>query len=401
MTNRITGRASGKARRLLSAFIIALALTGAALAQNSTLRGKVLDERGDAILDAEITLTGQGVKERKVKSDAQGDFSVPNIPPGTYTLTSSSKGFQTQTITDLKAPYSGVLSIKMPIAEVEVVTDVSANNTAVSTEPDQNMNAITLSEQEIANLPDNEDDLRDFLNALAGGGVNGAGADILVDGFSGGRLPPREAIARIVFSQNIYSAQFSNPGFGRVEIITKPGYGEWRGSGSFDYRNSALDARNAFAITKPDGAQERYDFFIGGPLLKKRLSTSLFANRSDTNGSSPTILNLLGFNLRGLGSGADLNCNPATVDLFTATQCRPNVPSSTVNTYAGARVDYLINKTNTLNVNYNYRISKMANSEFRISFAGGFGGGFGGLGGGGGAFGGGGGGGGSSSGNDQ
>ena len=169
----------------------------------------------------------------------------------------------------------------MAIAAVEVITDVSPNNSAISTEPDQNMNAIALTEQEIANLPDNEDDLRDYLNALAGGGVNGQGASILVDGFNGGRLPPREAIARIVFNQSTYSAEFSNPGFGRVEIITKPGYGEWRGSGSFGYRNAALDARNAFALTRPDLTQQRYDFFMGGPLLKKRLSTSFFANRQD------------------------------------------------------------------------------------------------------------------------
>src|SRR5262245_53011639 len=159
------------------------------------------------------------------------------------------------------------------------------------------MNAITLSEQEIANLPDNEDDLRDFLNALAGGGVTGQGANILVDGFSGGRLPPREAIARIVIGQNIYSAEYSSPGFGRVEIITKPGYGEWRGSGSFGYRNSALDARNAFALVKPDLAQRRFDFFMGGPLLKKRLSTSFFANRSDTDGSATTVVKILNDNL--------------------------------------------------------------------------------------------------------
>src|SRR5262249_37935371 len=162
---------------------------------------------------------------------------------------------------------------------------------------------------------------------------------------SGGRLPPREAIARIVFNQNMYSAQFSNPGFGRVEIITKPGYGEWRGSGSFGYRNSALDARNAFALIKPDLAQQRYDFFMGGPLLKKRLSTSFFANRSELDGSSPTVIKTLDENL-------------AEVDL------RPNVPSKTVNTYAGARFDYLINKSNTLNVNYNYRTTEITNSEF-------------------------------------
>src|SRR5262249_35245359 len=263
----------------------------------STLRGIILDERGDAIPNASVTLTGKDGKERKAKSGFNGEFSIPNVPPGTYTLTSSYQGFQTQTVNDVKTPYSGALSVKMAIAAVEVITDVSANNAAVSTEPDQNMNAIALGDKEIENLPDNEDDLRDFLNAMAGGGVNGEGANILVDGFSGGRLPPKEAIARIVFNQNPYSAEYSNAGFGRVEIITKPGYGEWRGSGSFGYRNSALDARNSFAITKPPLAQQRYDFFMGGPLLKKKLSTSVFFNRQDTDGSNPTIARILNSSL--------------------------------------------------------------------------------------------------------
>jgi hypothetical protein len=381
MTNRITSRVIRKSHWILLALFTALALTPVALAQNSTLRGRILDERGDAIPDAEVTLIGQDGKERKTKSGALGDFSISNVSPGTYTLSSSYKGFQTQTITDLKAPYSGVLTVNLPIAAVEVITDVSPNNSAVSAEPDQNMSAITLTEQEIQNLPDNEDDLRDFLNALAGGGVTGQGANILVDGFSGGRLPPREAIARIVIGQNIYSAEYSNPGFGRVEIITKPGYGEWRGSGSFGYRNSALDARNAFAFPKPELAQQRFDFFMGGPLLKKRLSTSFFANRSDLDGSGTTVAKILDNNLEERAFLPN------------------NVPSKTVNTYAGARVDYLINKTNTINLNYNYRTTEITNVEFRNSFGGGFGfgggggGGFGGFGGGGGGFGGGGGGG--------
>src|SRR5262245_16306527 len=361
----MTNRMNRAIERFLLAVFITLASAAVAFAQNSTLRGQVLDERGDAIPNASVILIGKDGKERKTKSGVTGDFTIQNVPAGNYTLTASYQGFQTQTINELKTPYSGVLSVKLAIAAVEVITDVSANNTAVSTDPDQNMNAITLSDQEIANLPDNEDDLRDFLNALAGGGVNGQGANILVDGFSGGRLPPREAISRIIIGQNIYSAEYSNPGFGRIEIITKPGYGDWRGSGSFGYRNAALDARNAFALTKPDLRQERFDFFMGGPLLKKRLSTSFFANRENVNGSSATIARILDDNL-------------AEVEL------RPNVPSQTVTTYYGGRADYLINKNNTINVNYNYRTTETMNSEFGGSFCGGFGFGFGGGGGGGG-----------------
>lgn len=160
-------------QRLLSVLFITLALTVAAFAQNSTLRGTVLDERGDAIPNADITLASKDGKERKAKSSFTGEFSIPNVPPGTYTLTSSYQGFQTQIINDLKAPYNGSVSVRMAIAAVEVVTDVAANNTTVTTEPDQNMNATVLGEEFVKTLPDDEDELRDYLNALAGGGANG------------------------------------------------------------------------------------------------------------------------------------------------------------------------------------------------------------------------------------
>lgn len=357
---------SGRIRRFLSVFFITLALAGVALAQNSTLRGQVLDERGDAIPNASIILTSPDGKERKAKSGMTGDFSIPNVPPGTYTLTSSYKGFQTQTINELKTPHSGVLSVRMAIAAVEAITDVSANNMAVSTEPDQNMNATILGEEFIKTLPDTEEELREYLNALAGGGANGQGAQIMIDGFSGGRLPPKEAIMQISINRNPFSAEFSNAGFDRIEIITRPGNGSWRGGGSFSMRNSALDARNAFALTKPDLAQERYSFNFGGPIIKKKWDFFANIERRNLDGSGTVVAQTLN--------------GP-----FVA-----NVPSPSDNTQAFIRSGYLLNNNNTITGTYSFSRDKRLNREFS---AGGFGGGFGfffGGGGGGGGFGGGG-----------
>src|SRR5262249_59002423 len=122
-------------------------------------------------------------------------------------------------------------------------------------EPDQNLSAIILDEKMIMDLlPDNEDDLLEYLQALAGpsaGGASGGqgGAQIYIDGFVGGRLPPREAILQIRINQNPFSAEYAHPGMGRIEIITKPGTEQWHSSVGFNFRNSALDARNAFAQT--------------------------------------------------------------------------------------------------------------------------------------------------------
>ncbi|QQS47911.1 MAG: TonB-dependent receptor [Acidobacteriota bacterium] len=355
-----------KINAILFSLTIMILLAAPGNAQTSTLRGSVVDEFGAVIPNAEIQLIDSEGNIRTAKSGFDGEFTIPNIKPGKYKLTSAYVGFDPFEIAELNIP-SEKLTVTMKVAAVTVVEDVSANVQTVSTEPDQNMSAIVLTEEFIKNLPDNEDDLRDFLNALAGPSASGGadGAQILVDGFTGGRLPPREAIMQIRINQNPFSAEFSNPGFGRVEIVTRPGNDNWRGSGGWGYRNTALDARNAFALVQPDAYQNRFNFNFGGPIIKKRMSMNIFADRTDTDGSGTTFARTL--------QGDFVQ----------------NIPSQTISNFIGMRTDFLINDKNTLNVSYNYRWSDALNTEFAVRFGGGFGGfgggrGFGGGGGGGG-----------------
>ncbi|HKX27334.1 MAG TPA: TonB-dependent receptor [Blastocatellia bacterium] len=337
-------------------WVAVLLSTPVALAQNTILRGQVTDEDGAVIQNAEVTLIAGDGKQRSTKSNANGEFSFPNVPAGTYTISSTFKGFQRHVETEVRIPLTtSSLKLIMTVAAVNEVIETTAEKSGVSVEPDQNMTATVLGEDFIKNLPDNEDDLRDFLQALAGPAAGGAtggqnGAQIMIDGFSGGRLPPRESIQQIRINQNPFSAEFQNPGFARIEIITKPGNDQWRGSGAFGYRNSALDARNAYAPIKPDLSQQRYNFNFGGPIMKKKMSFQFFAERSETNGSNNTVATTL------------------------AGQVFDNVPTTAANYFFGGRTDYLLNDKNTLNLSYNYRTSESLNREFAARFGGGFGG---------------------------
>jgi hypothetical protein len=342
-----------------------------ALAQSGTqVRGQVVDELDAVIPGANVILVSPDGKQRSTVTNAAGEFVFTNVSPGTFNLVVEFKGFQTHVENDLKVPLAqSPLKIVMRVAAVNVETEVTSENQGVSVEPDQNMSAIVLGEEFIQSLPDNEEDLRAYLEALAGPAAGGAtggqgGVQILVDGFSGGRLPPREAIMQIRINQTPFSAEFSNPGFNRIEIITRPGNDRWRGNVNLGFRNSALDARNAFALTKPELDQKRYALYFGGPIVRKRMSFSINAERTMLDGSGTVRAQTL--------SGP-----------FVA-----NVPSPFENLFFGARTDYLINNRNTLNLNYNYRSSERQNTEFAVRFGGGFGGfgggGFGGFGGGGG-----------------
>ncbi|HYE72971.1 MAG TPA: carboxypeptidase-like regulatory domain-containing protein, partial [Blastocatellia bacterium] len=179
---------------------------------NSTLTGQVVDELGAVIPGARATLVLPNGRQRTVTTNANGEYSIPNVAPGTYTFYVEFNGFQTFVKTDLTMPSREPLNVTMMVASVAVETEVKSDAGGVSVEPDQNLNATVLDEEFIKTLPDNEDDLRDYLQALAGpaaGGASGGqsgGAQIMVNGFSGGRLPPREAIQQIRINQNPFSA---------------------------------------------------------------------------------------------------------------------------------------------------------------------------------------------------
>src|SRR5215475_6812788 len=304
--------------RLTGALFAILELSSVLLGQNTAqLRGQVIDEQGALISGAHATLIDAAGKKRSAVANAKGEFTIPNLAPGSYTMT---------------------------IASLKAETEVNADTSGISVEPDQNMNAIILDEKMIMDLlPDNEDDMLEFLQSLAGpaaGGVSGGqdGPQIYIDGFPGGRLPPRESILQIRINQNPLSAEYSRPGQGRIEIITKPGTEQWHGSAGFNFRNSALDARNAFAETKPDVDLRHYSSTLSGPIIKKRVS--FFLNADQRSFDSTALVNAI------------------TLDGPVNT----NVPSTVENRFVGLRVGSTLNKQNVLNVGYNYFQSERANN---------------------------------------
>ncbi len=333
--------------------ILLIVFSSAAIAAQSSeiLRGQIVDELSDVIPGAQLTLTATGGKQLTAVSDANGEFTLLHVAPGVYTLTVTAEGFQPYNERELRLPPKPpLLKLTLKVAAVNIETEVKADEPGVSVEPDQNMDAIVLGEDFIETLPDNEDDLREYLLMLAGPGAAGAaggqgGAQIYINGFRGGRLPPREAILQVRINQSPFSAEFERPGAGRVEIITKPGNNEWHGGFGANFRNSALDARNAFAAVKPELEQKRYSFNLSGPLIRKRMS--FFANLEQRHL---------------IGSGtvrAETLSGP-----FVANVAAPNESA-----YFSARADYLLNQKNTINLTYSRSSSEALNREFAARLA--------------------------------
>src|SRR5690606_16201785 len=105
--------------------------------------------------------------------------------------------------------------------------------------------------------------------------IAGPGAEISVDGFSGGRLPPKDQIQQIRITRNSFSAEYHRAGMVRVDVISRPGMGGWRGRANFGFRDESLNARNAFATTKEPTEQQRYSVSFQGPLAKGKTGISM------------------------------------------------------------------------------------------------------------------------------
>ncbi len=117
--------------------------------------------------------------------------------------------------------------------------------------------------------PDDPDDLSDALQALAGPGAGPNGGAIYIDGFSGGQLPPKESIREIRINQNPFSAEYDRLGFGRIEILTKPGTDKYHGTAFYNDTDSVWDSRNPFASNKPYFSNRNFGGNGGGPINHK------------------------------------------------------------------------------------------------------------------------------------
>jgi len=90
----------------------------------------------------------------------------------------------------------------------------------ISIDPDSSLQTTVLDKDFIDALPDNEDELTQYLTDIAGSrGGAGNNATFVIDGFTGGRIPPKDQIQEIRISNNPFSTEFSGIGYGRTEII--------------------------------------------------------------------------------------------------------------------------------------------------------------------------------------
>jgi len=238
---------------------------------NGALHGNVTDPDGAVIPGAVITVLSNGKAKAAATSKPDGSYITGPIPAGTYTVVVQANEFSTVTQQNVKlAPAQSLnLNFKLNIQTETQQVVVSAQDNALDTNPDSNASAVTITGKDLDALSDDPDELSNELTAMAGPSAGPDGGQIMVDGFTAGQLPPKSAIREIRINQNPFSAQFSQPGYGRIEIFTKPGTDKHHAYISFFSEPSQLNTSNPFSPNQPAYNVYMFQGSTSGPINSK------------------------------------------------------------------------------------------------------------------------------------
>ena len=299
--------------RCVLAFLL-VAVTGLwAQTFRGTILGTVNDPSGAVVAGAKVTVKNIGTGlERSTETSADGSYSVPELPIGTYTVTVTQTGFQTFVARGVAVEVASERRVDAALKTGEVSTsvEVSADELPL-VETTSNTLGGVLTQNDVKDLPINGRDYTKliFLNPGVAGspdqitdspgsfgefsmnGARGRSNNYLLDGTDmndgyrndpainqGGVFATPSAILPIDAVQDMRVLSNFEPEYGRnagavVNIVTKSGTNSVHGDFFEYFRNNALDARNYFDQTQFPKAPFHNNQFggsIGGPIVKDK-----------------------------------------------------------------------------------------------------------------------------------
>src|ERR1700678_4833 len=226
-----------------------------------TLRGRVTDPTGAVIPQATVAATRPDGQKTTGVTDNQGNYELKGLPPGSYTITTAAKGFAVSTEQNFAISASQVqrFDIALEIQVEQEKVEVQEEGTTVSVSPSENASSIVIKGKDLEALSDDPDELQQELEALAGPSAGPNGGQIYIDGFSGGQLPPQSAICELRINQNPFSAEYDRLGYGRIEILTKPGTDKLHGQAFIQGNDSSFNTNDPFNKSLPSYNSYQYN----------------------------------------------------------------------------------------------------------------------------------------------
>jgi outer membrane receptor protein involved in Fe transport len=287
--------------RCLAALAIAVLIPALAMAQTESgkISGTVTDQSG-AVLPG-VTVTAKSVERATMRStvtNAQGEYVFASLVPGSYEITSELSGFsKKQTRTTVAVGATVAVNLQMAVGQQsEVVTVVGETQAAINTST-QDIST-TVNETQLRELPTITRNPYSLVqlsgqassdpesNRGTGYSINGArsaSTNVLLDGTTNnddftasvGQDVPLDSVQEFSVLTSNFSAQYGRATGGVVNVATKSGTNQFRGT-LYDFlRNDGLSANsfdnNANGIEKGKFDRNQMGFSLGGPVVKDKV----------------------------------------------------------------------------------------------------------------------------------
>src|SRR5919106_431624 len=279
-------------------------LATAAFAQGgvATFSGTVYDQAKAVLPGATITVTNEATGlTREAVTGPEGQFVVPTLSPGTYTVSAELAGFQGQAQQGLVLRIGQELTLTFTLPVATVAETVTVTGQAPIIEVTASRIGAMITDREIDSLPSQGYNHLTLMQIVPGmmpnltpgefeGGnfnVNGRGTASnlwTVDGAAnqdtdGGGTGPQarialDAMAEFQVLTHQYTAEYGGSSGVIVNAVTKSGTNRYSGRTFFNFEDESLRAVDPFVEAdggeNPEGGRKTYGFNLGGPIARNR-----------------------------------------------------------------------------------------------------------------------------------
>jgi hypothetical protein len=305
-------------KKVLTLALLSLATSLCLTAQSvqGVVTGNITDVTGAVVPAAEVLLLNQGTKvQQTTKTENNGTYRFPLVPPGTYTVTIKASGFTDRQISDIivdastTVPVSAVMSVKTATATIEVTTSTSLVQTASSdlatTVDTRTIDSMPLLTRNVFDLAFAAPGVTQGMNLqAASGGARESGTTYMLNGadnndnFSEGShniTPPLESVAEFTMLTNNMSAEYGHAAGALVSAVQKSGTNKFHGAVYEFNRNTDFNAADFFSnrageTTKPEFIRNQFGGEVDGPIIKNKTFFAFAYDRVDIHQGSTLVV---------------------------------------------------------------------------------------------------------------
>jgi outer membrane receptor protein involved in Fe transport len=280
-------------------FLFLLAAIVFAQSQRGTLTGTVSDKSGAVIPGAKVVITATATNTTfTTESGDAGQFTVPNMNPGDYSIRVEKEGFKPAVTTGLKIDAGATVrsDVSLEVGSASQAIEVTASAVQLQTENAKSQTVITdrliqelptvvggslRSPFDLAILAPESKSFGD--NNFQIGGGQAASYGVNLDGVSANttralsnswvavNTPSLDAITEFAVETNGFKAEYGQAGGGLINFVSKSGTNDLHGT-LYEYvRNDAFDSRSFFQAKKQVYKQHDFGGTVGGPVWIPKL----------------------------------------------------------------------------------------------------------------------------------